>query len=209
MVKVTKEKSNVSSRYKIVDILALIVLILCASYVFSQTYNNFILLPEQKKFLGNLEYEFQQNNNYAKIEKLYPKDNWDTVCIVPAHAYNIFSKQDKVQKYYGDHYWYHWLTAPHPTSMFFGVGFSFLNEGKLQNFIKIPTAQIRLFLNGKWFSFEPVLIKTSFEEYKRRNEKGLTFSDLNVSFQNKEQKCYGRKTAFIKIVDYQNIQIGE
>lgn len=171
--------------------------------------DSFILFPKQRFLLTNLSREFE--DGYALLEDIYPVGNWDTVCLVPAYSnYTLDGTRDG-KSYIGifRKIFYVRFVSPHTASANYGLGFAFLKQERLQTLIHIQRVQRDIYKDGHWFAANFLTLQVP--EYKLHNGARSTtfrFTDMNVIPQNKNQKCYSRKNAYIKFEDYQRISVG-
>lgn len=159
-------------------------------------HDAFFLLPDQKQLLTDLRREFSPDG-MALLKDIYPIEDWDIVCIVPAYSFSGSSptSTSEMKRYLGETYRYSWFTSPDPFSRLYGLGFAFLKDGQLHDFVMIPPGR------------RTAIHVPEYELHGQRRSE-FHFSDLNVTPQERGRYCYPRDSAFLKFNSYQDITVG-
>lgn len=182
----------------------------CLADITIRFRNVFYLSPKQKLAIQNLDKNFR--DGFIKIEDIYPIEGWDTVCVLPAFSYmrpiflipRSFSWED--QQFSKTNIFKLWL-MPDSSSMYYGLGFAFLKNEYLVDFVHIPSAQVSFFRGGNFFVNRPIEVNVPQHE-ANGTRSVMHFSDLNVAFQN-NKTCFPRQSAFMRYRGYQDIYVGE
>lgn len=186
---------------KIVFTIIMTILVSFFIIIFFTRYpiNGFMASPERGDVINDVPIRSKNKRGGVGFEVINKNMNWDTVCIVPPYSYSrFFSPYSRIREFYGKNYNRHRIFIPDPSSVSYGVSFSFLKNENLSKLVHIPRYSFSLSLkNG-------VVVKpTTFDV----NGKKISFDSLTFDIPN-NQKCFARGSAYILISENRIFKIG-